>query len=193
MRIIILLAALTTILMSAAPGQAAHEYNHFEFTSDAHGTEGFTMLNAGSGTRGTASWACTGNPEAYFLAQSAAQSAVEFSNIQFTTTFPTMEGIQVDVGAYDPDSSLFTGQLIGFYFGSGGSQSAVLSFTVPAGDYLAVKIGDFGNCETLDTSGASLAFTSSSPAYPTPELGALVLAAAGIIGVGGFVAFRRFR
>ncbi len=201
MRIIILLALLMPLLVSAgsAVASAPPQFNEFRYTSDGHtvtnaGYNFNVMSNAGTGTRGTAPVPCG----AWFgwLANEPADSDIAFGGTTFTfTTAARAHDLRVDLVRTNSGGAIFQ-TIVGTL--SAGSTSVELtpsSFTVATGQYLGVMHYDLGCTGTtnVDTSSTTLTYSPSSPAYPTPELGTLVLAAAGIIGAGAFVAFRRFR
>ncbi len=201
MRIITLLALLTTLVITAgsALASAPPQYNEFRFTSDAHSSPAqsyttYIQANDGSGNRGSLDLPC-GN-YIVFGANQPANTDVVFTGTTFTFQTPARAytmlvyvfELRADGGLESLHDNLLTA-------GSTSVDITPPSLTIRAGNYLASAIGGEGCSGTrpLDTSSTTLTYSPSSPAYPTPELGTLVLAAAGIIGAGAFVAFRRFR
>ena len=67
------------------------------------------------------------------------------------------------------------------------------SFTVPQGDYLAVKVSMAGGKVRIDAEGSASTITSPTcgDPYPTPELATLVLFGTGLLALAGFVLYNR--
>jgi hypothetical protein len=68
-----------------------------------------------------------------------------------------------------------------------------ISYTVPDGNTLVVQIynGNAYDVQIVQSTGTSLSSPESDPGYPLPEIAAGILLGGGLIGLVGYVAFRR--
>ena len=115
------------------------------------------------------------------------------------------ETVTLKMGIYDPDTDAFTEKCTHSHTGTGDgcttpSAASIFftscPFTVPEGDYLALKLSLAGG-EEVHLNGDGSATEVKSPDcgcdYPVPELPTIILMSAGLLALAGFVLYSRNR
>ncbi|MDX1612524.1 MAG: hypothetical protein R3185_09145 [Candidatus Thermoplasmatota archaeon] len=146
-----------------------------------------------------------------WLSDETADVSATFDKDQWTGAFHAAEGqaplgetFTVNIGAFDPDGDTFNQAVsTSFTYGANGDTfergywqtSSSGTFTVPLGDLLYFELcnpsTNSGTATVLADGESWVETPSDQPAFPTPELGALLLTGLGILGIAGVARVRR--
>ncbi|TET25590.1 MAG: hypothetical protein E3J67_03605 [Dehalococcoidia bacterium] len=155
---------------------------------ETHGETGTVDIAKGATTRWTA--------------ENAAQCDVPFPADTWTGTLKcgainNNKQFTVSVGKWDGTTFTGYGTSATYIFDTitKSYSVAVLAFTVPIGDWLAIEVASVGNLTiTLQTDGTcDVISPGADPGYPIPELPTIVLLTTGLVAVAAYFGFKRYR
>ena len=135
-------------------------------------------------------------------------AALDYTDQQHGYYLDAGETITIKIGSLDPDTGDFTEAMSATEDGSGSAEEGEsstykeitpgLSWTVPTGHYLALKLtmsGGSVKVDVHDTGGGNSASyikcMGGCSEYPVPELSTIILTSAGLLALLGYVGYRR--
>ena len=204
---IVLAAALLISVAGIASAASQKWHLKDDSASIPTGTDYWMTRNAGHG----AAFVSIGGVSKIWVSNEAAQIDASFGTgawtavIDFTNPpsgyIESGEALTVYIGSFNPDTHTFNSAMSKqFSIPTGGIYDNTItpgsSFTVPTGDYLALKLEMSGGSVDVDVdrvepSASYIQSPSVDPGYPYPELPTIILMSTGLLTLFGYVMYKR--